>query len=295
MAASPGSRVGVLTGGRLTLEDAYAYSKFARAVLGTNNIDFRSRPHSDEEAEFLARAVAPAPGVGVSYADLERPSGCCWSPRARGRGRRDLPAAAQGVPQEGPEVVDARALPQQRRPQARRHPDPDRPRRAEPATLDRAAATISSRSDSVILVGERAALLSGTLTAVLRLAERTGARLAWVPRRAGDRGRGRGGLPAQPAARRPSGGRRGRPGRHRRPPGGSTRCRRGRAATPTRCCWPPADGELGRADRGRRRSDRPARSRRPRWRAWRTSASWSASRPGPPRSPSAPTWCCRSR
>ena len=44
---------GVLTGGRLTLEDAYAYSKFARAVLGTNNIDFRARPHSDEEADFL--------------------------------------------------------------------------------------------------------------------------------------------------------------------------------------------------------------------------------------------------
>ena len=40
----------------------------------------------------------------------------------------------------------------------------------------------------MILVGERAAGPSGTLSAVLRLAERTGARLAWVPRRAGDRG-----------------------------------------------------------------------------------------------------------
>ncbi len=39
-----GSSVGVLTGGRLTLENAYGYSKFARAVLGTNSIDFRSRP-----------------------------------------------------------------------------------------------------------------------------------------------------------------------------------------------------------------------------------------------------------
>ena len=50
--------VGVLTGGRLTLEDAYGYSKFARAVLGTNNIDFRARQHSSEEADFLAHAVA---------------------------------------------------------------------------------------------------------------------------------------------------------------------------------------------------------------------------------------------
>ena len=38
------------------------------------------------------------------------------------------------------------------------------------------------------MVGERAAGLSGTLSACVRLAERTGARLAWVPRRAGDRG-----------------------------------------------------------------------------------------------------------
>jgi NADH-quinone oxidoreductase subunit G len=40
----------------------------------------------------------------------------------------------------------------------------------------------------VILVGERAAQSPGALTACLRLADRTGARLAWVPRRAGDRG-----------------------------------------------------------------------------------------------------------
>jgi NADH-quinone oxidoreductase subunit G len=40
----------------------------------------------------------------------------------------------------------------------------------------------------VILVGDRAAESSGTLSACLRLAERTGARLAWIPRRAGDRG-----------------------------------------------------------------------------------------------------------
>jgi NADH-quinone oxidoreductase subunit G len=63
----------VLTGGRLTLEDAYGYSKFARAVLGTNNIDFRARQHSSEEADFLAHAVAGT-GLGVSFADLENAS-----------------------------------------------------------------------------------------------------------------------------------------------------------------------------------------------------------------------------
>ncbi|WP_037136147.1 molybdopterin-dependent oxidoreductase, partial [Prescottella defluvii] len=45
---------GVLVGGRATYEDAYAYSKFARIALGTNDIDFRSRAHSVEEADFLA-------------------------------------------------------------------------------------------------------------------------------------------------------------------------------------------------------------------------------------------------
>ena len=42
LAAAAGS-AGVLVGGRGTVEDAYAYSKFARMVLGTNDIDFRAR------------------------------------------------------------------------------------------------------------------------------------------------------------------------------------------------------------------------------------------------------------
>src|SRR5262249_60279101 len=48
LAAARG-RAGVLTGGRLTLEDAYAYAKFARIALGTNDIDLRARPPSPEE------------------------------------------------------------------------------------------------------------------------------------------------------------------------------------------------------------------------------------------------------
>jgi NADH-quinone oxidoreductase subunit G len=42
--------------------------------------------------------------------------------------------------------------------------------------------------DAVILVGERLASTHGALSAAADLAARTGARLAWVPRRAGDRG-----------------------------------------------------------------------------------------------------------
>jgi NADH-quinone oxidoreductase subunit G len=62
--------VGVLTGGRLTVEDAYAYSKFARVALGTDDIDFRSRPHSAEERDFLASRVAGR-YLETTYADLE--------------------------------------------------------------------------------------------------------------------------------------------------------------------------------------------------------------------------------
>ncbi|MGA8116828.1 MAG: NADH-quinone oxidoreductase subunit G, partial [Actinocatenispora sp.] len=65
--------VGVLTGGRLTVEDAYAYAKFSRVALGSNDIDFRVRPHSAEEVAFLAdyaAGVSPNNG-GVTYGDLE--------------------------------------------------------------------------------------------------------------------------------------------------------------------------------------------------------------------------------
>src|SRR6202034_2789213 len=68
LAAARGE-TGVLTGGRLTLEDAYAYAKFARVALGSNDIDMRARPHSAEEAQFLAQHVARrVEDEGVSYA-----------------------------------------------------------------------------------------------------------------------------------------------------------------------------------------------------------------------------------
>src|SRR5690606_40607397 len=68
--AAENGGVGVLPGGRLTLEDAYAWSKFARVVLGTNDVDFRARAHSAEEAQFLGHAVAGT-GMGVTFNDLE--------------------------------------------------------------------------------------------------------------------------------------------------------------------------------------------------------------------------------
>ena len=88
--------VGVLTGGRLTLEDAYAYAKFARVALDTNDIDMRARPHSAEEEQFLAARVAGR-GIEVSYADLEQAPAVLlagFEPEDESPDR--VPAAAQG-------------------------------------------------------------------------------------------------------------------------------------------------------------------------------------------------------
>ena len=63
------SRSGVLVGGRATIEDSYGYSKFARVALGTNNIDFRARRHSQEESDFLASAKLTATYKDIDTAD----------------------------------------------------------------------------------------------------------------------------------------------------------------------------------------------------------------------------------
>lgn len=69
-AAKADGGVAALPGGRLTREDAFAWSAFTRRVLGTNDVDYRSRAASDEEAAFLAAFVAGA-GLGVTFTDLE--------------------------------------------------------------------------------------------------------------------------------------------------------------------------------------------------------------------------------
>ena len=61
----------MLTGGRVTIEDAYGYAKFARLALGSNDIDLRARPHSAEETYFLADHVA-GKDSGVTYSAIER-------------------------------------------------------------------------------------------------------------------------------------------------------------------------------------------------------------------------------
>jgi NADH-quinone oxidoreductase subunit G len=180
--------VGVLTGGRLTAEDAYAYSKFARVALGTNDIDFRARPHSAEEADFLAAHVVGR-SLEVTYADLEKANKVVLvgfepedeSPIVFLRLRK---AALKGTEVYSVAPFTSRGLTKLRGTLIPAAPG-DEPRVVEALAHD---GEVALDGGGVILVGERMAAVPGALSAVATLAGTTGAKLAWVPRRAGDRG-----------------------------------------------------------------------------------------------------------
>ena len=57
-----------------------------------------------------------------------------------------------------------------------------------PGAESGALASIALTSKSVILLGERASESAGLISAAIALADKTGAKLAWIPRRAGERG-----------------------------------------------------------------------------------------------------------
>ena len=175
---------GVLVGGRLTTEDAYAYAKFARVALGTNDIDFRARPHSDEEMAFL---TAHAAGQrDITYADLES------SPAV---------VLAGFEPEDESPIVFLRLRKAVRKhglpvitiaPFASRGATKLSARLIATAPGAEAAALKALSADlpdgAIILVGERLATSPGAFSAAARVAATTGARLAWIPRRAGERG-----------------------------------------------------------------------------------------------------------
>ncbi|MGD9530367.1 NADH-quinone oxidoreductase subunit G [Pseudonocardia sp.] len=205
--------VAVLPGGRLTIEDAYAYAKFARVALRTNDVDFRARPGSAgstgstgsaEELEFLAAHVVGRGPETLSYTRLEA------APAV-------LLVALE--PEEEAPIVYLRL-----RKAARKHgqkvfhlsqwSSPAVLRTAQtlgaadvvakdnlvPAVPGAEAIVLRDLADvaphvvealtggGVILVGERAAVVPGLYSAVAGLGQRTGAVIGWVPRRAGDRG-----------------------------------------------------------------------------------------------------------
>ncbi|MEW2435127.1 NADH-quinone oxidoreductase subunit G [Streptomyces caniferus] len=197
-------RTGVLTGGRLTVEDAYAYAKFARIALDTNDIDFRARVHSAEEADFLASQVAgrgrDLDGRGVTYTALEQAPAVLLAGieaeeeapgvflRLRKAHRRSgqrtfglAGHASRGLIKAGGTLLPAAPGTETEWLDAL----------AGGVGLDgegQAAAEALRADGAVIIVGERLAAVPGALTAAVRAARATGARLVWIPRRAGERG-----------------------------------------------------------------------------------------------------------
>jgi NADH-quinone oxidoreductase subunit G len=209
-AARNAKGVGVLVGGRVGAEDAYAYSKFARIVLQTNDIDFRARPHSVEEADFLAsNVVATGPaanGVGgsVTYADIDTAKTVLLvglepedeSPivflRLRKATRKNAtavfavaPLASRGLDKLGGTLITASPGTEAQVLQALA--DGAAPSELGSADIAAARAGLASQG-ALILVGERLATVPGGLSGAAALASSTGARLAWIPRRAGERG-----------------------------------------------------------------------------------------------------------
>jgi NADH-quinone oxidoreductase subunit G len=177
----------VLTGGRLTAEDAFAYSKFARLSLGTNDIDFRSRPLSAEEASFLASEVVLR--RTVSYADLESAATVVLAGFEPEDEAGAIFLRLRKASRRGTRVVSVAPYSSRGLQKLNGHLLPTVPGQ-EAAVLDALVEQAEYGVDktAVILVGERLATSPGALTAAAALAKKTGARLAWVPRRAGDRG-----------------------------------------------------------------------------------------------------------
>ena len=176
-----GKRSAVLVGGRATVEDAYGYSKFARIALGTNDIDFRARVTSDEEREFISSKVV---GSTTTYTDIDK---------------ADHVALVSFEPEEESPIVFLRINKQVRKrglkvtsistklsiasEKLNAHFTKVAPG-AESASLS----SLELTNKSVILVGERASETPGLLSTVVSVAEKTGAKIAWIPRRAGERG-----------------------------------------------------------------------------------------------------------
>ncbi len=194
-AARDAGGVGVLPGGRLTLEDAYAYGKFARVVLGTNDVDHRARPHSAEEEAFLGHHVAGA-RLSVTFADLEAAPAVLlvgFEPEDEGgvvflrlrkgvRARRTRVFSVAPYASRGLARLDATLLPAAPGTEAEVL---DAVLAGAPGPRGELASALGEAA--VVVVGERLAAVRGGLSAALRLARRTGARLVWIPRRAGER------------------------------------------------------------------------------------------------------------
>jgi NADH-quinone oxidoreductase subunit G len=172
----------LLTSGNLADEDAYALSRFARTVLGTNDVDHRMRAGTDEE-ERLLLAIQKSPTA--TYADIDA--------------AKTIVVAGLDAREESP-IVYLRIRKAWRQRGAR--VVEIGPRRTALTAMSGAqwiscapgqeAAALDGLGELgenvVVLVGERLAQSPGALARAWNLALNAGGRFGWIPRKGGARG-----------------------------------------------------------------------------------------------------------
>jgi NADH-quinone oxidoreductase subunit G len=188
--AGPG-RVAVLTGSRLADEDAYLAGKYARTVLGSDDLDARTRfappSETDELVALVGRATATyadveqAPVIVVAGLDPEEEV-----PILHLRLRKAWRAHTARIVVVGPFLGSLAGLAWRHVPTA---PGDEAPALAALASAGASGEVVDALRDAaapVVLVGERAG--PGAITAGAGLAATMGGRVGYVPRRAGARG-----------------------------------------------------------------------------------------------------------
>jgi len=192
------ARVAFLTGGRLMDEDYYALAKFARTVAGTNDLDHRRTFHGGL-AELAAAVGATDRARSVTYGDLERAKVILV---AGLDAEQEVPILHLRIRKAAARGAKVFVLHPRR---TRLHDVAEhlivRPGQ-EVSVLDRmregvddgtfearvAAALRAAGDAAVILVGERLAEHPLAADVAVAVAAKTGARFAFVTRRANDRG-----------------------------------------------------------------------------------------------------------
>jgi len=73
-----GARVGVIAGGHLTTEDAWAIAKLAKDVIGTRDVDSRVTDAGAPYADVMNSGLSPAAGSSATINDLETARTIVW-------------------------------------------------------------------------------------------------------------------------------------------------------------------------------------------------------------------------
>jgi NADH-quinone oxidoreductase subunit G len=182
-------RIAVITGSRLADEDAYLVAKYTRTVLGTDDLDHRTRfAPATETAELAALVgretatyadVEAAPVIVVAGLDPEEEV-----PILHLRLRKAWRQSKARIVVVGPHLGTLADLAWRRVPTL-----PGGEAAALTALIDgdnEVSEALHGTGAPVVLVGERAG--AGSITAGAALAAATGGRMGYVPRRAGARG-----------------------------------------------------------------------------------------------------------